>query len=266
MQRCRMSIADHEELWRRRRRGETYAAIGRAVGRTAEAVFYVVRRTGGVAPRPRRRAAGTLTRTDREEVSRGLAAGCRVRRLRASCTGPPPRSRGRSSGMAAAGSIAAIGPMRALGRAPVGPSRVGWRGIPACGRWSPASWRATGRRNRLPAGCARSTRIIRPCTSRTRRSISVSLCKRAGSSNASCSSICGADVVCGAPELGPCTTPSASSMPSRFESGLPVWKTARYPGIGKATYSAARHDPTSRRSSSGTRGTSCWCGFPGPTA
>jgi IS30 family transposase len=70
-----MSIADHEELWRRRRRGETYAAIGRAVGRTAEAVFYVVRRTGGVAPRPRRRAAGTLTRTDREEVSRGLAAG-----------------------------------------------------------------------------------------------------------------------------------------------------------------------------------------------
>lgn len=77
MRRCRMSASDHEEMWRRRQRGETYATIGRALGRTREGVFLAVRRTGGVPPRPRGRAAWTLSRTDREEISRGLAAGLR---------------------------------------------------------------------------------------------------------------------------------------------------------------------------------------------
>jgi IS30 family transposase len=70
-----MSATEREELWKRRRRGETYATIGRALGCTAEAVFLVVRSTGGVAPRVRRRAAWTLSRQDREEISRGVAAG-----------------------------------------------------------------------------------------------------------------------------------------------------------------------------------------------
>jgi len=69
-----MSTAERQELWKRRRRGETYDAIGRALGYTREAVFAVVRSTGGIAPRVRRRSAWTLTRADREEISRGVAA------------------------------------------------------------------------------------------------------------------------------------------------------------------------------------------------
>jgi len=75
MRRWRMSTAEREELWARRRRGETYVAIGRALGCTPEAVWWVVRETGGIAPRARRRAAWTLSPNDREEISRGLAAG-----------------------------------------------------------------------------------------------------------------------------------------------------------------------------------------------
>lgn len=75
MQRLWMSATERAELWKRRQRGETYRAIGRALGRSPEAVFFVVRTAGGVAPRPQRRAARTLSRTDREDVSRGLAAG-----------------------------------------------------------------------------------------------------------------------------------------------------------------------------------------------
>lgn len=75
MQRLWMSATERAELWKRRQRGETYRAIGRALGRSPEAVFFVVRTAGGVVPRPQRRAARTLSRTDREDVSRGLAAG-----------------------------------------------------------------------------------------------------------------------------------------------------------------------------------------------
>jgi IS30 family transposase len=68
-----MSEAQIAELWTRRQRGETYAVMGRALGRDAGSVHYIVRETGGV-PRSRRRAARTLSTAEREEISRGLAA------------------------------------------------------------------------------------------------------------------------------------------------------------------------------------------------
>jgi hypothetical protein len=75
MQRSGMSDAQvHDEIWARRRRGETYAAIGAGVGLTEGAVHHRLRKHGGVIPRPRRRAARTLSTEEREEISRGLAA------------------------------------------------------------------------------------------------------------------------------------------------------------------------------------------------
>lgn len=74
MQRWPMSSV-HSELWRRRQRGETCHAIGAALGRTGEGIYWVVRRAGGVPPRPRHRAGRTLSASDREEISRGLAVG-----------------------------------------------------------------------------------------------------------------------------------------------------------------------------------------------
>lgn len=75
MARWRMDSLETHELWARRQGGATYEALGRAFGLTREAIFQVVRARGGVPPRPRRRAAWTLTCTEREEISRGIATG-----------------------------------------------------------------------------------------------------------------------------------------------------------------------------------------------
>jgi len=74
MGRWRMDSLERRELWTRRQGGATYEALGQAFGVTREAIFAVVRGRGGVPPRPRRRASITLSRGEREEISRGLAA------------------------------------------------------------------------------------------------------------------------------------------------------------------------------------------------
>jgi IS30 family transposase len=73
MRRCGMSDEQIAELWQRRQRGEPYSMIGQALGRDPGIIHYIVRETGGV-PRYQRRAARTLSRREREEISRGLAA------------------------------------------------------------------------------------------------------------------------------------------------------------------------------------------------
>jgi IS30 family transposase len=75
MRRCPMSESDVREVWTRRQRGETYRAIGQAFGRDKASIFWIIRTTGGVPPRARYRAARTVSRAEREEISRGLAAG-----------------------------------------------------------------------------------------------------------------------------------------------------------------------------------------------
>jgi len=76
MQRSVMSAAEMDrEVWRRRQRGETQAAIGAAVGVSGGAIFHRLARYGGVRPRDRRRSPRTLSTVEREEISRGLAVG-----------------------------------------------------------------------------------------------------------------------------------------------------------------------------------------------
>jgi IS30 family transposase len=70
-----------EELWRRWRAGEGYSDIGRALGKFPASVFGVLRLHGGYTPRARKRPAGQLTLTEREEVSRGLSAGWSMRQI-----------------------------------------------------------------------------------------------------------------------------------------------------------------------------------------
>lgn len=75
MRPCGMSEAARQELWQRYRHGETHRRIGIALGCDPSAVSYVLRQRGGIGPPPRRRAAWTLARREREEISRGLARG-----------------------------------------------------------------------------------------------------------------------------------------------------------------------------------------------
>jgi IS30 family transposase len=76
----RWSPAEQDEIWARWRRGEALRVIARHFGTHMANVRRFLMRTGGRRLPPRRRAAGQLGAAEREEVSRGVAAGksCRA--------------------------------------------------------------------------------------------------------------------------------------------------------------------------------------------
>jgi IS30 family transposase len=64
-----------DELWVRLRAGKAAKPTARELGLCTGTVRAYLLRCGGIRPDPRRRAAGRLTMAEREEISRGLAAG-----------------------------------------------------------------------------------------------------------------------------------------------------------------------------------------------
>ncbi len=68
-------------LWARWKAGESIAEIARALDRTHGAVQTVVAREGGMAPAPRRRSRWALRASEREEITRGLAARASIRQI-----------------------------------------------------------------------------------------------------------------------------------------------------------------------------------------
>src|SRR6202035_1634719 len=70
------------ELWERWKNGQCVADIARALERRNKSgVYRILAVNGGIAPEPRRRAAGALRLEEREEISRGIAAGRSIRRI-----------------------------------------------------------------------------------------------------------------------------------------------------------------------------------------
>ena len=70
------------ELWERWKNGQCVADIARALERRNKSgVYRILALNGGIAPEPRRRAAGALRLEEREEISRGIAAGRSMRRI-----------------------------------------------------------------------------------------------------------------------------------------------------------------------------------------
>ena len=72
-----------DELWVRLRSGKAAKPAARELGLGTSTVRAYLLRCGGIRPDPRRRAAGRLAFAEREEISRGLAAGCSLRRIAA---------------------------------------------------------------------------------------------------------------------------------------------------------------------------------------
>ena len=68
------SAAEKTELWDRWQRGESLKAIGRAFGKPSSSIYFQVAPHGGIRPAPRRRSRLSLTLSEREEISRGIAA------------------------------------------------------------------------------------------------------------------------------------------------------------------------------------------------
>jgi len=79
----RWSAAEQDEIWTRWRKGESFRSIGRRFGTHLHAIRRFLARTGGCRRPLPRRAQGALTAAEREEVSRGLAAGLSYRRIAA---------------------------------------------------------------------------------------------------------------------------------------------------------------------------------------
>ena len=76
-----LSAEQKRELWTRWKDGQSLSDIGRALGKHAASVFGVLAAKGGIAPPDKTRSPASLTAVEREEISRGLAAGLSFRRI-----------------------------------------------------------------------------------------------------------------------------------------------------------------------------------------
>jgi DNA-binding CsgD family transcriptional regulator len=72
--------AEQDELWARWRQGESLRLIARKLGKRGPSVRAFVLQTGEVQQQPPHRAPRCLSMAEREEISRGVAAGdsCRA--------------------------------------------------------------------------------------------------------------------------------------------------------------------------------------------
>lgn len=84
-----LSVTERAELWRRWRNGQSLSDIGRALGKAPGSIHGYLSICGGIAPPVRRRSPRALSLRDREEISRGIAAGMSLRAIAASIGRPP---------------------------------------------------------------------------------------------------------------------------------------------------------------------------------
>jgi len=160
-----------DELWIRWRRSESSRLIGRALRCHPSSVRAFLARSGGVRPTPRRRSVRHLTATEREEVSRGIAAALSARAIAAligRSASTVSREIARHGGRDAYRAAAAAAWDR--GRHPK-PSRLA--SSPALladvrGRLE-EDWRRTGLPSRSPRGFAENIPPIPRAGCRTRR-------------------------------------------------------------------------------------------------
>ena len=75
----RFTEAEIAEVWERRGAGEPTRSIARRLGRNGSSIRRVFEDGGGVRPAPRSRAERHLSLLEREEISRGVAAGDSLR-------------------------------------------------------------------------------------------------------------------------------------------------------------------------------------------
>jgi IS30 family transposase len=75
------SVEQQDLLWAMWRRGESIREMERTLGETLPRIRRFLRQSGGIPPVPRRRRANHLTLFEREEISRGIAAGLTARSI-----------------------------------------------------------------------------------------------------------------------------------------------------------------------------------------
>jgi len=77
----KLSASQQIDMWGRWRAGQSLHEIGRALGKDHVVIHFLLARRGGMAPAARGRSLRTLTRTEREDISRGIACGSSIREI-----------------------------------------------------------------------------------------------------------------------------------------------------------------------------------------
>ncbi len=81
MRRAGLSASERVVVWQRWKRGDSLAEIGRFLDRSNGLIHGVISGGGGTAPPARRRSRFALSLAEREEISRGMAAGDSMRSI-----------------------------------------------------------------------------------------------------------------------------------------------------------------------------------------
>lgn len=76
-----LSCQERVDLWRRWKSGQSISEIGRALGKPPGSVHGYLSKRGGIAPPSRERSERSLSLDEREDISRGLAAGLSLREI-----------------------------------------------------------------------------------------------------------------------------------------------------------------------------------------
>lgn len=79
--RSRLSPAQKTDVWKRWKAGQSLHAIGRVFGKPHTSIRHLLLPRGGIPPAVRRRSRLALTRSDREDISRGIASGSSIREI-----------------------------------------------------------------------------------------------------------------------------------------------------------------------------------------
>ena len=75
----KLSASQRIDMWVRWKAGESLHAIGRAFSKDHVSIQCMLAQHGGIVPAARRRSLRTLTLAEREDISRGIAAGSSIR-------------------------------------------------------------------------------------------------------------------------------------------------------------------------------------------
>lgn len=84
-----LSVSQKAEAWQQWKLGQSLSDIGRTLGKHAGSIHRIVSSHGGILPIPRRPSRLALTLTEREEISRGIAANKSIRQIAALIRRPP---------------------------------------------------------------------------------------------------------------------------------------------------------------------------------
>ena len=160
---ARFTSGEVAELWERRHAGEANRSIGRRMGRSGAAIRALVEASGGVRPAVRHRWTRQLSQTEREEISRGVAAGESLRVIAAGWVGRLRRSVASWVATVAGIGIELTQRIGRRGSGAGGPSGANWQPMDLCGSWSGRNSPFGGRRSRSRPGCVTPTTVWRRC-------------------------------------------------------------------------------------------------------